>query len=238
MLAVAVPDRLPAVALTCCGVLILPSVQSGVFATPLMSVVTTRGPVRKPSPATTRKVTGILGTPLPNLSATLNETACVSCVPANAVWLLPLTTLRTLGAPGAPVAVNVIGWRPDTVTVSMLVPARVPRVQIPTDVGPAALVVGAPVIVPPPLVTAIDTATLPSALPLASATTKVGDAASAAPAVAPSVAYEPAVILAGLGGAVESPFEHANSAARMPASPAVRSRKRISEWVSRSPAAK
>src|ERR1035437_573373 len=202
MLAVAVPERLPAVAVTCCGMLILPSVQSGVFATPLRSVVTVGAPERKPSPALTWKATGVFGTPLPKLSATLKEMDCAICVPAGADWLLPLTTLRALGAPGTPAAVNVRGGGPDTVTVSTLVPAAVPSVQVPTDVGPPELFVGAPVRTPPPAVTTIVTATLPSALPPASRTTKVGAAASAVPTVPVSVVVALAAMDAGFGGAV------------------------------------
>ena len=43
---------------------------------------------------------------------------------------------------------------PDTVTVTVLVPAVVPSVHVPTDVGPDEDFVGAPTSVPPPLVTA------------------------------------------------------------------------------------
>ena len=64
----------------------------------------------------------------------------------------------------------------------MLVPAVVPRVQLPTVAKPAALVVAvAPVTLPPPLATANVTVAPDTAAPNPSVTTTAGGTATAVP---------------------------------------------------------
>src|SRR6185503_11097222 len=75
------------------------------------------------------------------------------------------------GGPASPVAVNVAGVTPETVAVRVFVPDVVPRVQLPTVARPEASVVcDAPVMLPPPDVTAKVTGTPLSGLATASVT--------------------------------------------------------------------
>ena len=91
-----------------------------------------------------------------------------------------------LGVPAVAVAVKVAAVRPVTVAVRVLLPASVPRVQLPTAAKPllsvATLV--APVTLPPPVATAKLTMTPETGLLYESLTTTVGAVVTAVPAVA------------------------------------------------------
>ena len=85
-----------------------------------------------------------------------------------------------------PVAVKTIGEpvRPPLVAVSVLAPAVVSRVQLPTAAMPEALVVAeAPVTEPPPAAGAKVTATPATGAPSASVTRTLGALVTAVPAV-------------------------------------------------------
>src|SRR5712691_9483931 len=87
-----------------------------------------------------------------------------------------------LGAPAAPVAVKVTGLplSPGEVAVSVLAPAAVPRVQLPTVAMPLAPVVWvAPVMLPLPAAAANVTETPDTGFPFASRTTTDGAVATA-----------------------------------------------------------
>ncbi len=86
-----------------------------------------------------------------------------------------------------PVAVKVTGdpLRPARVAVSVLAPAVVPSLQLPTVAIPEALVVAlAPVTEPPPEATAKVTTTPETGLPPASMTLTLGSTATVLPATA------------------------------------------------------
>ena len=103
-----------------------------------------------------------------------------------------------------------MGERPGTVTVTVLTPATLPSVHVPTEVGdPDAVVVGELASVPPPAVTVIVIGTPPMVFPLASFTENVGDVASTSPAVAVGIDMS-AEIEAGTAGSV--PPEQPDSA--------------------------
>jgi len=100
---------------------------------------------------------------------------------------LPAESASVVAAPAVPVAVKLTGEpaRPALVAESRLLPAAVPRVQLPTVAMPLALVVApSPVALPPPKVTAKVTPTPLTALPLTSVTFTLGATATLLPAVA------------------------------------------------------
>ncbi len=93
-------------------------------------------------------------------------------------------TTYLVAAPAKPVAENVL-VRPLQVAVSVLAPAVVPRVQLPTVAMPEALVVAeAPVTEPPPAVAAKVTVTPGQTLLCESLTITLGAVATAEPTVA------------------------------------------------------
>jgi len=160
------------------------SVQLPTVATPLPSVVWLP-PVIVPFPGATANVTATPATGLPFASLTITEGGEPTAVPAGAVWLVGLFAAIVAAAPAVPVAANVTGL-PDSepeVAVSVLLPAVVPRVQLPTAAIPLASVVWvAPVTLPPPEPGAKVTDTPETGLPNGSVTITDGGTGTALPA--------------------------------------------------------
>jgi len=84
-----------------------------------------------PPPLATANVTDVPGTALPYASLIDTTSGLASAVPTFAVWLLPDTIAIVAGAPGLPVAVNVIGEpvRPVALTLTLFGPATGPRMS-------------------------------------------------------------------------------------------------------------
>jgi hypothetical protein len=91
------------------------------------------------------------------------------------VWLSPETLATAAATSAVPVAVKLTGVIPVTVAESVLAPAVWPSFQLPTDATPDPLVVAlAPVMLPPPTVTAKATAAPDTGTPPASVTRTEG----------------------------------------------------------------
>jgi hypothetical protein len=177
---------------------VAPSVQLPTVAIPDAFVVVL-APVNDPAPLPMKKLTLAPLTGLLFASRTFTDGATVTAVPATAVCPSPALTMIEPGAPAVAVAVNVItrsaeptdaliprmpaiADAPLTVAVSVFCPATLPSLQLPTAATPDSLVVcDGPVIEPPPLVTANDTATFGIALPFASAILTDGGVATVDP---------------------------------------------------------
>jgi hypothetical protein len=135
------------------------------------------------------KVTVAPLTRFPNASFTV--TVSVAALEPELAVIVPGVAVRVdwlaLGAPAAPVAVNVTGLpvRLPDVAVRVFVPATVPRVQEVRAALPVLPVVTGlvGVTLPPPAVTVNVTATPATGLPLASFTTTAGGEPTALPAV-------------------------------------------------------
>ena len=113
--------------------------------------------------------------------------AVATAVPTVAVWLSPAFRAIRTGLPTIPVAVKVIGapLRPTAIAISVLVPAAVPSVQLPTEARPSTPVTSvSPVMLPTPDVTAKMTVTPETGWPLPSVTITVGAVATIAPTTA------------------------------------------------------
>ena len=96
-----------------------------------------------PFPGATANVTGTCATGFPFASFTITDGGVLTAVPTVAVWLVGLFAAIVAAAPAVPVAVKVTGLPesvPD-VAVSVLLPAVVPSVQLPTVATPLPLVV-------------------------------------------------------------------------------------------------
>src|SRR5207237_1276984 len=142
-------------------------------------------PVIVPFPGATANVTATPPTGLPFASLTITEGGEPTAVPAGAVWLVGLFAAIVAAAPAVPVATNVTGL-PDSepeVAVSVLLPALVPRVQLPTAAMPLASAVWvAPVTLPLPGPGAKVTDTPETGLPNGSVTITDGGTGTALPA--------------------------------------------------------
>src|SRR5207302_1321892 len=172
---VAVRVLLPAVAL---------SVQLPTVAMPLPFVVWLP-PVIVPFPGATANVTATPVTGFPFASFTITDGGDATAVPAVADWLVGLFAAIVAAAPAVPVAVKVTGLPesvPD-VAVSVLLPAVVPSVQLPTVAIPlASLIWVAPVTLPLPGPGAKVTDTPETGLPNASVTITDGGTGRVLPA--------------------------------------------------------
>src|SRR5437016_438659 len=138
-----------------------------------------------PCPNAIAKVTAAPATGLPNWSFTITAGGVATAVFTVAVCLSPAETAMLPALPAVPVAVKVTGLpvRPADVAVSVLAPAVVASVQLPTAAIPVASVVWlGPVMVPFPGATANVTATPATGLPLASLTMTAGGIGTALPA--------------------------------------------------------
>jgi hypothetical protein len=191
------PDTPGALAVTLFGPAALPSVQLPTVAIPV-KLVEVLAPVIDPPPLTTAKFTVAPLTGLPLPSTTFTDGAMGTTVPATAVCPSPPFAEIDPGALAMALAVNVtvisatalepaVALAEGTVTdaVSVLAPAAVPSLQLPTVATPASLVICvAPVMDPPPPVTAKTTVTFCTPFPFASATLTEGGLATSSPTVA------------------------------------------------------
>jgi len=138
-----------------------------------------------PFPGATANVTGTCATGFPFASFTITDGGVLTAVPTVAVWLVGLFAAIVAAAPAVPVAVKVTGLPesvPD-VAVSVLLPAVVPSVQLPTVAIPlASLIWVAPVTLPLPGPGAKVTDTPETGLPNASVTSTDGAIKTALPA--------------------------------------------------------
>src|SRR5437764_411318 len=138
-----------------------------------------------PFPGATANVTATCATGFPFASFTITEGGEPTAVPAVADWLVGLFAAIVAAAPAVPVAVKVTGLPesvPD-VAASLLLPAVVPRVQLPTVAIPlASLIWVAPVTLPLPGPGAKVTDTPETGLPNASVTSTDGAIKTAPPA--------------------------------------------------------
>jgi hypothetical protein len=179
-----VPVRLPVVPLTVVAVPATVCVVKTTVATPLALVVDV-GAANDPFPLDLVHVTvfpAVL-TALPLTSA--NCAVIVTLAPAAGLEELDVT-MYLVAAPATPVAVNVTGLpvRPVDVAASVLLPAVVPIVQLPTVAIPLASVVWVPPVrEPPPEATANVTLTPATGLLLTSFTITEGAVETVAPAV-------------------------------------------------------
>src|SRR5256885_2966214 len=186
--------RPAALALVVCVPGVGPSVRV-VDACPEASVTDEVG-FTEPPPDAAAQVTVTLFTGLPCESVTSTVCGVASVVPTGPTWLSPENFARLAAGPAVPVAVKVTGLpeRPAAAAVSVLVPAVVPRVQLPTVAMPLAFVVcSAPVMLPPPDAGANVTPTPCTGLLLASRTITDGGVRTAVPVVAccPSPPFGP-----------------------------------------------
>src|SRR5207253_585640 len=144
-------------------------------------------PVIVPFPGATANVTATPTTGFPFASLALTDGGALTAVPAVADWLVALFAAIVAAAPAVPVAVKVTGLPASDpeLAVSVLLPAVVLSVQLPTVATPLVLVVWLPpVIVPFPGAAANVTATPATGFPFASLTITDGGALTAVPTVA------------------------------------------------------
>src|SRR5207249_10737655 len=140
-----------------------------------------------PPPDAAAQVPVRLEAGVPSASVTSTVGGVARPVPTRPPRLSPENFARLAAGPAVPVAVKVTGLpaRPVDVAVSVLEPAVVPRVQLPTLAIPLASVVcSAPVTLPPPDAGANVTPTPCTGLLLASRTITDGGLATAVPVVA------------------------------------------------------
>src|SRR5690606_33124525 len=121
---------------------------------------------------------------LPYWSRTRTLGDVVRNEPASALWPAPNTTSSVAVAAAIPVTVNSRGSRPATETVTTCSPRAVPSVQLPIDVGPEPVTVGADASDPPPAVTATATGNPATAAPDESRTVNAGAGVSGSPTAA------------------------------------------------------
>jgi hypothetical protein len=183
----------------------VPRAQLVSVATPLPSVLITAGEagLMVPPPAVTVKVTATPALGLPKASVTTADGAAPTAAPAVALCDTALFAAMVLAAPALAEAVNVtglpFGTAPVAVTVLLLVPALLPRVQLVSAATPFASVFTtaglAGLIVPAPPVTVKVTATPCFGLPKASVTRTDGGAATGIPTVPAWLVALPAAIV-------------------------------------------
>ena len=161
-----------------------PSVQLPTVAMPCV-FVTAVPPVIAPPPVATAKVTVTPPTGLLFASRTSTLGGTATAVLMLPVVLPPFNDI-CVAAPAAPVAVIVSGEfvSPALVAMTVLLPATVPSVQLPSVAIPLAFDTAlTPVIEPPPVPTEKVTGTPATGLPFASRMITLGGVATAAPAV-------------------------------------------------------
>jgi hypothetical protein len=93
------PLRLPLVAVSVLAPAVVPRVQAGLVAMPVLSVVTALLEAIEPPPVATAKVTDTPLTALPCASVTLTDGAVVTAVATVALWLLPPFTAIVVAVP-------------------------------------------------------------------------------------------------------------------------------------------
>jgi hypothetical protein len=103
--------------------------------------VTTLPTITDPSPEPTVNVTAMPATPLPAASTTRTCGAIGTGLFTGADWLSPAVLMSWVGAPAAPIAVNVTAGTPATVAVTVFVPVAAPTRHEPTVATPCAFVV-------------------------------------------------------------------------------------------------
>ena len=79
----------PLVAVSVLAPAVVPKVQTGLVATPVLSVLTAPLEANEPPPVATAKVTDTPLTALPSASVTLTDGAVVTAVATVALWLFP-----------------------------------------------------------------------------------------------------------------------------------------------------
>jgi hypothetical protein len=84
----------------------VPNVQAGLVAMPVLSVVTTPVEASEPLPLATAKVTDTPLTALPWASVTFTEGAVATVVATVALWLLPPFTAIVVAAPALTVTLD------------------------------------------------------------------------------------------------------------------------------------
>ena len=93
------PLRLPLVAVSVLAPAVVPRVQAGLVAMPVLSVVTALLEAIDPPPVATAKVTDTPLTALPCASVTFTDGAVVTAVATVALWLLPPFTAIVAAVP-------------------------------------------------------------------------------------------------------------------------------------------
>ena len=93
------PVKVPLVAVKVFAPASVPSVQAGLVAMPVLSVVTAPLEAKEPDPLATAKVTDTPLTALPWASVTFTDGAITTAVATVALWLLPLFTAIVVDAP-------------------------------------------------------------------------------------------------------------------------------------------
>ncbi|HEX2094433.1 MAG TPA: hypothetical protein VHG28_18660 [Longimicrobiaceae bacterium] len=172
----------PAVAVSVLLPAVVASVQLPTVATPEALVVAGL-PVTLPLPDATEKVTLTPETGLPCVSVIVTDGGVETAVPTVAVCPSPAALLMFAAAPAVPVALKLVLSAPAE-AVSVLAPAVVARVQLPTVAMPEAFVVaGLPVTLPLPEVAKV-TLTPATGLPWVSVIVTDGGVETAVPAVA------------------------------------------------------